>query len=185
MPYRENADFRRIRLDSAAFALTLRNMFSVQFAPLKGVDMRIIRTIIVLSGIAAFMPSLPEEVNQAAPGGASTEVSDTGYLEVTTNTFSDLATFCARQPGVCETAGFVAHKLELKAKYGVRLIYDWANEASSTPAVPPGIALNSDPIITGSMKLASAKRLPGNSQSTLRLHDLIPVWRGPAAAKTS
>ena len=35
------------------------------------------------------------------------------------------------------------------------------------------------------MKLASAKQLPKNSQSTLRLDDLIPVWRGPASAKTS
>jgi hypothetical protein len=185
MPYRENADFRRIRLDSAAFILTLRNMFSVQFAPLKGVDMRIVRTIIVLSGIAAFMPSAPEDVNQAAPSVASAETSDTGYLEIASNTFSDLASFCARQPSVCETAGFVAHKLELKAKYGVRLIYDWANEANTTPVVQPEIAKGSDPIETGSMKLASAKKLPQNSQSTLRLGDLIPVWRGPASAKTS
>jgi hypothetical protein len=185
MPYREFADFRQIRLDSAAFFLTVRNMFSLQFAPLKGVDMRIIRTFIVLSGVAAFMPSVPEDVNQAAPSVASIENSDTGYLEVATNTFSDLASFCARQPGVCETAGFVAHKLELKAKYGVRLIYDWASEASTSSAVQPEIASSSDPIETGTMKLASAKRLPKNSQSTLRLNDLIPVWRGPASAKTS
>ena len=147
--------------------------------------MRIIRTIIVLSGIAAFLPSAPDEVNQAGPATASAEVSDTGYLEVATNTFSDLASFCARQPDVCETAGFVAHKLELKAKYGVRLIYDWANEANTPSAVQPKIAEGSDPIETASMKLASAKRLPKNSQSTLRLHDLIPVWRGPVSAKTS
>jgi hypothetical protein len=160
-------------------------MFSLQFAPLKGVDMRIIRTIIVLAGVAALMPSAPEDVNQAAPSVASIDNSDTGYLEVATNTFSDLASFCARQPGVCETAGFVAHKLELKAKYGVRLIYDWASEASTSSAVQPEIANSSDPIETGSMKLAAAKKLPKNSQSTLRLGDLIPVWRGPTGAKTS
>ena len=147
--------------------------------------MRIIRTIIVLSGVAVFMPSPPEDMNQAAPDVASTAVSDTGYIEVATNTFSDLAAFCARQPGVCETAGFVAHKLELKAKYGVRLIYDWASEANTPAAVQPEMAKGSDPIETGSMKLASAKRLPQNSQSTLRLGDLIPVWRRPAMAKTS
>src|SRR5688572_23464516 len=134
--------------------------------------MRIIRTIIVLTGNAVFIPSAPEDITQAAPNLASTEVSDTGYFEVATNTFSGLASFCARQPGVCETAGFVAHKLELKARYGVRLIYEWANEASSTPsAVQPDIADGSDPIETGSMKLASAKRLPQTSQSTLRLND--------------
>jgi hypothetical protein len=179
-------DFQQIHLESGAFALTVRNMFSVQFAAIKGVDMRIIRTIIVLAGVAAFIPSPPEDMTQSAPSVASTEVSDTGYFAVATNTFSDLASFCARQPGVCETAGFVAHKLELKAKYGVRLIYDWANEANSTPsAVQPDVARGSDPIETGSMKLASAKRLPQASQSTLRLNDLIPVWRGPVSAKTS
>jgi hypothetical protein len=185
MPYRQIADFRRFCLESAAFVLTVRNKFSLQFAPLKGVDMRIIRTIVVLSGIAALMPSAPEDLNQAAPSVASAEVSNTGYLEVATNTFSDLASFCARQPGVCETAGFVAHKLELKAKYGVRLIYDWANEASTPSSVQPKLANGIDPIETGSMKLASAKRLPKNSQSTLRLEDLLPVWRGPARAQTS
>jgi len=147
--------------------------------------MRIVRTIIVLTGIAAFMPSPPEDATQAAPRVANTEALDTGYFEVATNTFSDLASFCARQPGVCETAGFVAHKLELKAKYGVRLIYDWASEASSTPAVQPEIAKGSDSIETATIKLAAAKRLPRNSQSTLRLDDIIPVWRHPGKAKTS
>ena len=186
MSYPEMEDFCRIHLKFRALALTVRNMFSVQFAAIKGVDMRIIRTIIVLAGVAVFIPSPPEDVSQAAPSVASTEVSDTGYFAVATNTFSDLASFCARQPGVCEAAGFVAHKLELKAKYGARLIYEWANEASSTSsAVQPEIANSSDPIETGSMKLASAKRLPKTSQSTLRLNDLIPVWRGPVSAKTS
>ena len=185
MNYRQIVGFRKIRVESTAFILMVRNKFSLQFAPLKGVDMRIIRTIIVLSGVAAFMPSAPEDMNQDAPSVASAEDSDTGYLEVASNTFSDLASFCARQPGVCETAGFVAHKLELKAKYGVRLIYDWANEASTPSAVQPKLADGSDPIETASMKLASAKRLPKNSQSTLRLEDLLPVWRGPASAKTS
>ena len=66
--------------------------------------MRIIRTIIVLSGIAAFIPSPPEEAGISV---ASAKASDTGYFEVATNTFSDLAAFCARQPGVCETAGWL------------------------------------------------------------------------------
>jgi hypothetical protein len=117
---------------------------------------------------------------------ASVESPDTGYFEVATSTFSDLASFCARQPGVCETAGFVAHKLELKAKYGVRLIYDWASEASSTSSnQQPDLAMGSDPIETATIKLAAAKRLPQNSQSTLRLDDLIPAWRRPGNAKTS
>ena len=149
--------------------------------------MRIIRTIVVLSGITAFMPSPPEDAGQARQSVANSTMVDTGYFQVATNTFSDLAAFCARQPGVCETAGFVAHKLELKAKYGVRLIYEWANEANSSPssALEPDLADGSDPIETGSMKLASAKQQPMVSQSTLRMEDLIPVWRGPVSIKNS
>ena len=146
--------------------------------------MRIIRTILVLSAITAFMPSPPDDSNKVVPNG---NTADTGYFEVATNAFSDLASFCERQPGVCETAGFVAHKLELKAKYGARLIYEWANEANTVPstALQPDIASGSDPIKTGSTKLASTKNAPLPSQSTLRLDDLIPVWRGPVSAKTS
>jgi len=179
------ADFQQILSKSAAFALTAGNMFSLQISTIKGVDMRIVRTLIVLTGVAAFMPAPPEDVSQAAPQMAGSAASDAGYFEVATRTFSDLASFCARQPGVCETAGFVAHKLELKAKYGARLIYEWASEASSTPpAVPPELAMGSDPIETATIKLAAAKRLPNNSQSTLRLDDIIPVWRDPGKAKT-
>jgi hypothetical protein len=149
--------------------------------------MRIFRTILVLTGITVFMPSPPENPGQQAQGVADAKLMDSGYFEVATNTFSDLAAFCERQPGVCETAGFVAHKLELKAKYGVRLIYDWANEANTPPAsaLQPGIAEGSDPIETGSMKLASLKKMPLDSQSTLGLGDLIPVWRDPTGPKTS
>ena len=149
--------------------------------------MRIIRTIVVLSGITAFMPSPPEDAGQAGQNVAKSNGADTGYFQVATNTFSDLAAFCMRQPRVCETAGFVAHKLELKAKYGVRLIYDWANEANTSPssALQPDLANGSDPIETGTMKLASTKQQPLASQSTLRLDDLIPVWRGPVGVKNS
>ena len=146
--------------------------------------MRILRTIIVLSGITALMPSPPDDASQVRQ---NVTAKDTGYFEIATNTFSDLASFCQRQPGVCETAGFVAHKLELKAKYGVRLIYEWANEANtlSSSSLQPDIADGTDPIETGSMKLASAKQQSPISQSTLRLDDLIPAWRGPLSPKTS
>jgi hypothetical protein len=185
LSYREMTDFQRILSKSTAFALTAGNMFSLQISTIKGVDMRIVRTLIVLTGIAAFMPTPPEDVSQAQSQVASVEAPDSSYIEVATSTFSDLASFCARQPGVCETAGFVAHKLELKAKYGARLIYEWASEASSTPSTEqPDLAMGSDPIETATIKLAAAKRLPNNSQSTLRLDDIIPVWRDPGKAKT-
>jgi hypothetical protein len=87
---------------------------------------------------------------------------------------SDAASFCERRPGVCQTAGYVAAKLEAKAKYSVRLIYEWANEASQDgTALPADRTARADQIVTGSTTLAAGR-------STLILEDLIPEWRGPA-----
>ena len=55
----------------------------------------------------------------------------------------DAGEFCGRQPMVCVTADFIATKLEAKAKYSAKLIYEWANEASSTPAVPVARSMDS------------------------------------------
>jgi hypothetical protein len=68
----------------------------------------------------------------------------------------------------------VAAKLEAKAKYSVRLIYEWANEASQDgTALPADRTARADQIVTGSTTLAAGR-------STLILEDLIPEWRGPA-----
>jgi hypothetical protein len=83
---------------------------------------------------------------------------------------------------ICKTAGYVAYKLERKAKYGVRMIYEWANEASPESS---NLATSSDPIKTGSTKTAFAQPASLVSQSTLHIEDLIPVWRGPKISKNS
>lgn len=149
--------------------------------------MGILRTIIILSGVTAFIPSPPEDAQQVGKNPVSSQIAEASYLQAATSTFSDLATFCERQPGVCKTAGFVAYKLELKAKYGVRLIYEWANEVN--PPAPsnasPELADTTDPITTGSNRVASAEKPAVISQSTLRIEDLIPLWRGPVAPKNS
>ena len=137
--------------------------------------MGILRTIIVLSGLTAFIPAPPENSAQAS---ASSFAEGANYLTAATGTFADLAGFCNRQPGVCRTAGFVVAKLERKAKYGVRMIYEWAHEAKTTePDVVQG-----DPIKTGSLRLVSAENQRTVSQTTLTIEDLIPEWLGPKAA---
>jgi hypothetical protein len=142
--------------------------------------MGILRTAVVLCGLAAFIPSPPEDSGQMAAGPAGVELGD-GYIQVAMGTFSDLASFCERQPGVCKTAGYVAYKLERKAKYGVRMIYEWANEAA--PAAPT--LAESDPMTTSSTKTAAAQPASFVSQSTLRIDDLIPAWLGPKSSKNS
>lgn len=146
--------------------------------------MRIFRTIIVLTGTAILMPSPPDQ-DQQAIGVAQADAVMPGLVATAAQTVSDMASFCSRQPGVCETAGYIAHKMEAKAKYSVRLIYEWANESNVAPEAPHGIEeAAADPITTGSapgLRLAAAQ----DGQSTLKLEDLIPEWRGPATSKKS
>ena len=127
------------------------------------------------------MPSPPDT---AALHGSLAEQQAPGLMSSATMAIADAAGFCERQPGVCETAGYMAGRLEAKAKYGVRLIYEWAAESNGEPKVSPlaDLADGSDPLATGSTGTAMAAVMPA-SQSTLRLDDMIPAWRGPAPKK--
>jgi hypothetical protein len=139
--------------------------------------MRVFRTILVLTGATVFLPSPPDSPQTAPADGLQETVA---VVSAASQTVSDMASFCSRQPGVCETAGYVASRLEAKAKYSVRLLYEWASEANEGPQVSPyADQAAADPITTGSMALATA----AGSQSTLRLEDLAPAWRGPVLAK--
>jgi hypothetical protein len=142
--------------------------------------MRIFRTILILTGAAVLMPTPPEEQTYSAQA----EVSGAGLIGSASMAVADAASFCSRQPQVCETAGYVAGKLEAKAKYGVRLIYEWAAESNDAAALAPlgNQADASDPIETGTTTAAAQAGQPG---STLRIEDLVPPWRGPAGPKKS
>ena len=145
--------------------------------------MRIFRTILLLTGVTTFMPSPPEDFT-SLPVTAKTDQAAPGLMGSATLAIADAAGFCSRQPQVCQTAGYVAGKLEAKAKYSVRLIYEWASESSSGPQVSPfpNQADKTDPLVTGSTRMAAAE-VPPAGQSTLRIEDLIPEWRGPPAPK--
>lgn len=144
--------------------------------------MRLFRTIILLTGIAVLMPSPPESENSGAAILAGNAAETAGLVNAASQTVSDAVSFCSRQPGVCRTAGYVAGKLQAKAKYGVKLIYEWASEANGEPGVSPYAdrADAADPIETGSTAAAAAS---GQSQSTLIIGDLLPEWRGALPPK--
>ena len=143
--------------------------------------MRLIRTILVLTGAGFLLPSPPETTTAANTTVIKQEVSTLEMLSSATSAVGDVASFCVRQPEVCETAAYVAGKLEAKAKYSARLIYEWASESTSSPALPAATqeAIKVDMITTGSTKLALAEPPKPKSQSTLKIEDLIPEWRGP------
>jgi Family of unknown function (DUF5330) len=137
--------------------------------------MRIVRTLFILAAAVLLIPSPPDDGSMITDDPSTPQMLGAAF-----STVADMRGFCGRQPGVCETAGFVAGKLEAKAKHGVRLIYEWANEGASEPTVLPTEADASDAIQTGSTTMAAA----APQQSTLTLEDLIPEWRGPAPKKS-
>ena len=149
--------------------------------------MRILRTLMLLTGVTVLMPSPPDDPLQVGTQQAAAEILAPGLIGSATMAFADVASFCTRQPGVCETAGYVAGKLEAKAKYGVRLIYEWAAASGGVPQAGPASeqADATDPITTGSTMIVLAGATPRESQSTLRIDDLIPVWRKPPPHKKS
>ena len=149
--------------------------------------MCIFRTLMLLTGVGVFLPSPPEDHAKAATQQAETQVSTPGLIGSAITAVADVAGICGRQPEVCQTLGFAATRLEAKAKYSVRLIYDWANEpAGDVRVTPPAIQANgSDPLKTGSTAMAEVPPMPSGGQSTLRIEDLIPEWRGPVNHKKS
>jgi hypothetical protein len=147
--------------------------------------MRLIRILLVLSGAGFMLPSPPETVPGQPVPVAAEQVSTLDMLSSASSAVSDMAGFCGRQPEVCTTATYLAGKLEAKAKYSVKLLYEWANESTSGPAIAPAPqeASKSDLLITGTVLAKAETRTPPKSQSTLGIEDLIPEWRGPVKRK--
>jgi hypothetical protein len=140
-----------------------------------------LRAAFFLSVIAVLAPSPPEsEVEKALADG---EIVPTNYqmLAAAGNTVSDLGQFCLRQPEVCRTANYVVARLEAKAKYSVRKLYEWASDTGDVPGLPPSDQAAADLLMTGSTATPAANR--GMGQGTLTKADMLLPWRGKPAAK--
>ena len=138
--------------------------------------MRILRTIVLLTAVVILMPSPPESPKPDASTAsmiAANEVSAPELFFAATRAASDFGGFCGREPQVCQTAAYVASMLEAKAKYSVKLIYNWANEGSGDTAPQQAVV---DEIVTSSTRIAEGD---ARSQNTLTLKDKILPWRKP------
>ena len=149
--------------------------------------MKIIKTLIIVGAVAFFLPSPPESQKAAVP--ASLEL-----MSAAASAASDASGFCARQPAVCSTAMSLAGTLEAKARYSVKLLYEWANGAPQTgstgpieeapapdaaPDVAPAQLGEQSENFLGSFQMAENTQ----SQNTLRLDDIIPEWRDPLSVR--
>jgi Family of unknown function (DUF5330) len=126
--------------------------------------MGMLRTIIVLGAGFALMPTPPpgeQAQYEANPGRFS-------YVAAAAETMADMRSFCQRNPNVCATAGAFARTAEGKAKYSVKLLYEWADAAKDNPKV-----MASDPVETAALTTID------DGCDTLTDADKQPKWRRP------
>jgi Family of unknown function (DUF5330) len=139
--------------------------------------MKIIRAAIYLGVLAFLLPAPPEDPapQHATLGTAAMAPTASGgdLFAAAVRAVDDVSGFCTRQPAACDTAHALLLKLEAKAKYTMRLLYQWAETPKPPPAASTEARLG-DPITTstvaGSERPASDALLPA---------DLRPKWRAP------
>jgi len=150
--------------------------------------MSIIKATFVVALVVFLMPSPPQNTSTLAVKAQQPGSRQVDLVSAASNTVADVSTFCQRQPQVCKTARYLMWKFEAKAKYGVRLVYEWANEPPASAEMPKGYsnqAVVVDPLITGSTRRMASNETSATSKNTLSLRDLIPAWHGPRSNKAS
>lgn len=147
------------------------------------------------------LPAPPPDNFAEMQGGAKINLETGKVIDAATSAFSDVSSFCQRQPAVCVTAGHAFSALEVRAKYNFQRLYEWSQSSGQTSFSGPAPSLNFsirpqaqikaplfDPIITGSIKanegntlakMMLAENTNGQSINTLQIQDLVPEWRGP------
>jgi hypothetical protein len=140
--------------------------------------MRVLRTAFILAAIAILAPSPPDSETAGALAAREPAPTQLEWLDAAGSAASDMAQFCTRQPLVCDAASYIAVKLEAKAKYSVRLIYEWASE-SQRQSMPFADTAGADGLMTGStLELAGIA-----DGGTLLPEDRAIAWR-PAPARS-
>lgn len=143
--------------------------------------MRIVRTIVLLAVAAYFLPSPPED-RLAVQAQSANDLPATEFLSAAVSTVADVRDFCTRQATVCDTAHYLAVKLEGKAKYSIELLYQWSQESDGLLMPQQQQAFDGgDAAATGNTTVAADEA----GRNTLRLEDLIPEWRAPKPQRQS
>ncbi len=96
-------------------------------------------TRILIVGLAALiLAPMPPEVETAAVNGQPVAELQTHQLvSVATGTFTDVSSFCERQPLTCRAMSDVASVAQAKVRYAIRLAYEWANDARTDGSTAP------------------------------------------------
>lgn len=112
-----------------------------------------IRAVFWLSLVVAFIPVNPSDL-----ADDQKPVSPLETVGLAQSVVSDVAGFCTRNQGTCETGGHLFSQMGIKAREGARIAYNWLDQrygpqAQTADNRDGGEDKNTDPVETGAVKL--------------------------------
>ncbi|NNJ74814.1 MAG: DUF5330 domain-containing protein [Anderseniella sp.] len=172
-------------------------------------------TRIFIVGMAALIlaPMPPDDTTLATNPPPAAELQTHQLVSVAIGTFTDVSSFCERQPLTCTAMSDVVSVAQTKAKYSVRLAYEWAigtdmpgdaahsaaedtlpvsgtdHEVNEMPqpdaAGGKGISdlLNSSSVDALVTGSTTILAAADTGTNTLRIEDILPNWRGPEPSR--
>jgi hypothetical protein len=147
--------------------------------------MKILRAAIYLGVLAFLLPSPPAEDSSQKPAAlgaaglvAVPSANGGDLFAAAVGAVDDVSGFCTRQPMVCDTAHTVLLKLEARAKYSLRLLYQWAESPEQRPASSTEATIG-DPITTSTVAVGRESQ----AGDGLLPADLLPKWRAPKRSR--
>lgn len=94
--------------------------------------MGILRKAFILGAVVLALPNPP--ASETPDGVVPPTTSTFAYVAAASEAFADVRSFCERRPEVCTVAGQIAANLEVKAKYGAKIVYEWADSGAEIRA---------------------------------------------------
>ena len=147
--------------------------------------MKIIRYALIL-GIGAFLLPAPPPHSANGLDDDSRQLAVGDLFMAASDAVGDVSMFCQRQRDVCTAAATLARQLEVRAKYSIRLVYEWSRQPDVQARMPqpmperlPVRIVHGKELITGSTPQKATRAKTNSSSGTLTIEDLIPDWRGP------
>lgn len=165
--------------------------------------MFLIRSAFWITVVLLLLPTDDKPAQKSAQATAKPQtISTSQALGAARETLGDISGFCERNPSVCSASGAAFDVLQRKAKYAVRMIYNWANsdpatqhqkpqqsamilnnivgfkQAKSKPMALVRVSENVSPAKAHIVRPRPRPKRP-TSQNTLQIQDLVPTWVGP------
>lgn len=116
-------------------------------------NMFFIRAVFWLSLVVAFIPVNPSDLKED-----QRPVSALETVGLAQSVVEDVAAFCTRNMGTCETGGQLVSQMGIKAREGARIAYTWLDkrygpETQALAATDAVEGESTDPVETGAVKL--------------------------------